>query len=130
VDAWREALKESRRGKMPYPFSLFADAEPPPRGERFDELLRSGNVVVRRIVSAAAGSVDAPGSEALAPELYVQEEDEWVLLARGAATLEMDGERLDLRPGDHLFIPARTPHRVLATAAGTVWVAVHVFGQK
>jgi cupin 2 domain-containing protein len=58
---------------------------------------------------------------------YVQEQDEWVTLLAGAAVLEVDGERLRLAPGDWVFLPAAVPHTVESTAAGTSWLAVHLF---
>ena len=57
---------------------------------------------------------------------YLQDEDEWVVLIEGEATLEIDGEEVTLRRGESLFIPARTPHTVTATRHGTVWLAVHI----
>ena len=47
---------------------------------------------------------------------------------QGQATLEVSGETLALGPGDHLFIPAHTLHRVLATSAEPpcLWLAVHL----
>ncbi len=101
------------------PFAnFFADLPCPSTGEVFDELLRCRNLRVERIVSS-------PTPE---PTLYDQPQDEWVLLAQGAASLEISGELVDLRAGDHLFIPAHTPHRVVATSAEPrcVWLAVHL----
>jgi hypothetical protein len=58
----------------------------------------------------------------------VQERDEWVMLAQGAAKLvfEKEGE-VSLEPGDFLVIPAGTRHRVEWTdpAKETVWLALH-----
>ena len=57
---------------------------------------------------------------------YDQKRDEWVLLAKGEATLRFEDERLiDLKAGDHVVIPARTRHRVESTSADAVWVALH-----
>lgn len=88
----------------------------PPQGERFDTLLRCRELVIERIVS----------SDAVEPVEYVQPQDEWVLLLRGQADLDVAGIVHTLREGDHLFLPARTPHTVRRTAAGTVWLAVHL----
>lgn len=100
----------------PMPPNLFADAAPPATGETFTALARLRNVVVERIVSSATP----------APDLYVQAQDEWVVLLRGTARLEVEGAVRDLREGDTALLPAGTPHRVLATSAGAVWLAVHV----
>ena len=74
---------------------------------------------IERIVSSASPD----------PVVYDQTQDEWVILLEGSATLEIAGEPIDLGPGDHLFIPAHTPHRVLATRPEPrcVWLAVHLY---
>jgi cupin 2 domain-containing protein len=95
---------------------LFADAEPPPTGERFETLLRHGALHVERIVSSTRPD----------PGMYEQAQDEWVVLLRGTATLEVAGRRQSLRAGEHLFLPSGTPHRVLETSAGALWLAVHL----
>ncbi|MCC6555677.1 MAG: cupin domain-containing protein [Polyangiaceae bacterium] len=96
--------------------NLFTAAEPPAQGERFEELLACRNLRIERIVS----------SSAITPSEYVQEQDEWVALLRGEATLDIAGERVELRAGDHVFLPARTPHTVLRVSEGALWLAVHL----
>lgn len=96
--------------------NLFADVTPPLRGERFEELLRHRNLVVERILSSASAGSDE----------YVQTQDEWVVLLRGEATLEAAGETLELRAGDHVFLPAHTPHTVKRVSDGALWLAVHL----
>ena len=94
----------------------FYEYEIPTTGESFETLLKHPSVRIHRIVS----------SETPDPVEYDQEEDEWVLLLEGSAVLELGGKRVELRKGEHLFIPARTPHRVLETERGTLWIAVHI----
>jgi cupin 2 domain-containing protein len=94
------------------------DGRPPATGERFDEVARLGpasTVVVEHIASSET------------PDDAVQREDhdEWVVLLAGTATLELDGVVVELGPDDHVLIRAGTPHRVLRTAPGTRWLAVH-----
>ena len=96
--------------------NLFTDAEPPYEGERFDTLLSHKNLIVERIVS----------SSAIAPREYVQPHDEWVILIKGQAVLQVAGESITLTPGDHLFLPARVPHTVERTSHGAMWLAVHL----
>jgi cupin 2 domain-containing protein len=96
--------------------NLLADAQPPAIGERFDVLLRQGKLLIERIVSS--GDVT--------PTRCVQAQDEWVMLVQGQATLDVDGHTHQLHTGDHLFLPAGTPHTVMSTASGTVWLAVHL----
>jgi cupin 2 domain-containing protein len=56
---------------------------------------------------------------------YDQPGDEWVMLACGSARLEFEGERIDLKPGDHLLIPAHCRHRVASVSGDAVWLALH-----
>jgi len=88
--------------------------------EVFTELLSRPGVRIERIVSNGHSTpFDAP---------YDQDHDELVLLLRGSASLwiDCDGER-DLRPGDHVLIPAHRIHRVTRTAENepTIWLAIH-----
>jgi cupin 2 domain-containing protein len=110
------------RSGLPPTENLFAGPARPDSGESFSELLRCRNVSVERILSS-----DTPD-----PILYDQAQDEWVLLLQGRATLELAGEILDLAPGDHVFIPAGTPHRVTAThpEPRCLWLAVHIFPEE
>ena len=59
--------------------------------------------------------------------IYIQEEDEWVILLEGEATLEVEQTTHTLKCGDYLFIPAKVEHRVLFTNEKTLWLAVHIF---
>jgi cupin 2 domain-containing protein len=96
--------------------NLFTDATAPLQGERFESLLSCRNVVIERIVSSVE----------LTPAECVQPQDEWVVLLRGDATLEVAGETIELHPGDHMFLPSGTPHTVVRTSEGALWLAVHV----
>ena len=49
---------------------------------------------------------------------------EFVLLLQGAAELEFQNEKIDLSPGDYLYIPAHTRHRVSYTGEATLWLCV------
>ena len=96
--------------------NLFADATPPPRGERFETLLSHRNLVVERIVS--------PASTTRAE--YLQPQDEWVVLLKGEATMTVDGEAVELKAGNYVFLPARVPHTVERVSDGAVWLAVQL----
>ena len=95
---------------------LFEDGHAPATGERFDVLFERHGTVVERILSSAQPE----------PEVYDQEQDEWVALLRGEATLEVDGKSTELQAGDWLVLPARKSHRVTSTSAGALWLAVHI----
>jgi cupin 2 domain-containing protein len=98
------------------PGNLFHDCSPPAEGERFDVLLSHRNLVVERIVSSANA----------APKTYVQPQDEWVVLMRGEAQIEVAGEAISLKAGDYVFLRAGTAHSVTSASQGAVWLAVHL----
>lgn len=105
----------------PVPSGSLLDALPDARGgEIFTELLRRSGCRVERIVSHGQTTPqDTP---------YRQAHDEWVLLLRGRARVALCGREVALAPGDHLFIPADTPHWVTFTdpEQPTVWLALHL----
>lgn len=87
--------------------------------ERFEDLLRAPGVRIERIVSH--GHTTPPDQP------YVQDWDEWVLVLEGAAELLLNGtETRALAAGEHLLIPAGTPHLVTYTASPTIWLAIHI----
>jgi len=89
----------------------------PTDGEDFTTLLEHKNIKINRIVSSAN----------IEPIEYIQDEDEWVVVIEGEATLFLKNEEKVLNKGDTLFIPAKTSHKVLKTKDGTVWLAVHIY---
>ena len=101
--------------------NLFADLPDATAGECFEDLALLGDAGARieRIVSGGHAS----------PEgfWYDQAHDEWVMVAKGWAVLEMEtlDDATKLCAGDWLFIPAGTRHRVAAVSADAVWLAVH-----
>ena len=97
---------------------LFEEAEPPRSGERFDILLSCRNLSIRRILSAPH-TRSGP---------YNQESDEWALVLRGNAVLDLDGQAIALAAGEAVFIPAGTPHSVVETSEDPpcLWLAIHL----
>lgn len=93
------------------------DYTTPKTGETFTTILEHKNIKINRIVSSAD----------VEPVEYIQDEDEWVVVIEGKATLLLEDEEKVLKKGDTLFIPAKTPHKVLKTKNGTVWLAVHIY---
>jgi len=76
---------------------------------------------IERIVSR--GQASPPGF------WYDQDLDEWVAVLAGSAGLRFEDrpDILELRPGDHVLIPAHRRHRIAWTDATgpTIWLAVH-----
>lgn len=93
------------------------DTITPKHDETFTTLLEHKNIKINRIVS----------SSNVKPVEYIQEEDEWLVLLEGEATLLIDNEKKVLIKGETLFIPAKVSHKVLKTSSGTVWLTVHIF---
>jgi len=88
--------------------------------ENFETLYESEKVLIERIVSS-----DKPEGK-----LYNQPYDEWLVLLDGEATLDVDERRVDLKKGDTLLIEKNTPHKVLQTSFGTIWLCVHIGDMK
>lgn len=100
------------------PESLFAEAAPEAAEEVFTTLLEKPGLKIERIVSH--------GHASPADFWYDQEQEEWVLLVRGEAVLQIEGQPdLRLKAGDHLRIPAHLRHRVAMVSDDALWLAVH-----
>ena len=87
--------------------------------EMIETLIDCTNVRIERIVSKGHCSPEGLW--------YEQEEDEFVLVVKGAGEIEFaDGDRVRLGTGDWVNIPAMKKHRVSWTEEGveTVWLGV------
>ena len=88
--------------------------------ERFETLVRTAKIHIERIISK--------GHTSPKEGWYDQDQNEWVLVLKGAARLAFeDGSELSLGPGDSLEILAHVKHKVVWTdpVGETVWVAIH-----
>ena len=101
--------------------NMFADLPEALPEERFEELIRGHGFRLERIIST--------GHATPAGQWYDQDHDEWVIVLRGAARLQFDGEAegVHLGPGEYVLIPAHCRHRVAWTdpEGPTVWLALH-----
>jgi cupin 2 domain-containing protein len=88
----------------------------PAAGEEVRELLACRNLIVEEILSSASAATAG----------YLQDEDEWVVVLAGGASMTVSGEPVELGPGDWVFLPAGVPHTVERTEQGTSWLAVHL----
>ncbi len=87
--------------------------------EIIENLINAGNVRIERIISHGQAS----------PECfwYDQDENEFVIVLSGYGQIKFeDGEIIDMKEGDWLYIPAHKKHRVEQTDKEnkTVWLAV------
>lgn len=99
--------------------NLFANLGPVLPDELIETLVESDSIRIERIVSQGQTSP---------PDVWFdQEENEWVVVLRGAARLRFANQTIEMRPGDYTNIPAHTKHRVEWTDPHepTVWLAVH-----
>jgi len=85
--------------------------------EIFETLIKHKNVTVKKIISNTLKT----------PQTFVQEEDEFVVLLKGCAKIEINGEIKKLKAGDWLFIPANTTHTLIKTKKTDVWLAVYIY---
>jgi cupin 2 domain-containing protein len=87
--------------------------------EQVEELLSQPNVKIERILSKGQTSPETGW--------YDQDKNEWVVVLQGAGDITFeDGDKVRLKPGDHLNILAHRRHKVSWTAPDsvTVWLAV------
>ena len=89
--------------------------------ERFDTLVEKEGMRLERIVSRGHATPEE--------KWYDQSTNEWVVLLQGAASIVIDGRAapVNMKPGDHVLLPAHCRHRVAWTdpEKDTVWLALH-----
>ena len=99
--------------------NLFADIPTEFDAEVFETLHSSDSVRIERILSNGHRTADG--------FWYDQDENEWVMVLKGSATLEFsDGSEHHLEAGDSMNIPTHAKHRVSRTSQSevTIWLAV------
>lgn len=87
--------------------------------EQFNLLLKLPNCRIDRIVSAGHSSPKG--------FWYEQENDEWIMLVQGKATLEFEDRLVEMKAGDYLFLPMNCKHRIEATSIEPVCIWLCVF---
>ncbi|CAN5200390.1 hypothetical protein BH11PLA2_BH11PLA2_51020 [soil metagenome] len=94
--------------------------------EVVETLAANKHVRIERIVSTGQASLEG--------FWYDQAWDEWVLLLKRAAKLQLekDSESITMKPADAITILAHTRHRVEWTTPdeSTIWLAVHFDNQQ
>jgi len=86
--------------------------------ELVQTIVAGADVRIERIVSK--------GHQSPPDFWYDQDQNEWVLLAKGEAKLQFPDETLKLEAGDYVNIPAHQKHRVAWTTPDeeTVWLSI------
>ncbi|NET24795.1 cupin domain-containing protein [Okeania sp. SIO1I7] len=87
--------------------------------EILKNLLSHKNVKINKIISPPN----------FVSEEFIQDEDEWVILLQGSAILEINQKNTKLVKDSHIFIPAKTPHKIISTDPNieTIWLAIHIY---
>jgi len=88
---------------------------PPEDREFFQTIFKNDKVKIKKIISNTLKT----------PQTFIQKENEFVILLKGCAKIEINGEIRKLKAGDWLFIPADTPHTLIKTKKTAVWLAVY-----
>ncbi|ADN09067.1 cupin domain-containing protein [Sulfurimonas autotrophica] len=96
--------------------NIFDYELPKPDSEHFKTLLKEKNVEIKTVVSNALKT----------PQTFVDKKDEWVVVLKGCAKLEINGIVHKLKSGDTLFIAANTKHTLLKTKKVVVWLSVYI----
>lgn len=82
--------------------------------EVFKILFESDKVLIQEIDSYGHTS-----------ERYDQDQDEWVYLVKGEATLQFESETVDLKEGDSFMIHKHEIHQVIYTSLDCKWLTIH-----
>jgi len=85
--------------------------------EIFITLLKHKNIEIKKIISNTLKT----------PQTFNQEYDEFVVLLKGCAKIEINGEIKKLKSGDFMFIPKNTPHTLLKTKKVAIWLAINIY---
>lgn len=93
--------------------NLYDYAVPAAGRENMVTLLQNKRVRIERIVSNKA-----------ATQWYDQEEDEWIVLLKGSATIVFEDDTVQLEAGDTLLLEAHRRHRVVQTSEDALWLTV------
>jgi cupin 2 domain-containing protein len=101
--------------------NIFTNLPQSIEAEVFESLIDQKKIRLERIISNGQATPEG--------EWYDQKQAEWVMLVSGSAGLKIEGRAaiIELKPGDHLLIPAHVRHRVEWTDNNepSIWLALH-----
>jgi len=83
--------------------------------ELFTTLLSKKNITIKKIISNTLKT----------PQTFQSDKNEFVVLLKGCAKIEINSEIKKLKSGDILFIPANTKHTLLKTKKIAIWLAIY-----
>lgn len=96
--------------------NIFEYTTPMKDDEVFFTQLQHKNIEIKTIVS----------NTLITPQEFISEDDEWVVILKGCAKIEMNKYVYKLQKGNTLFIPAQTKHTLLKTKGIVEWLAVYI----
>ncbi len=101
--------------------NIFSNIQKKVPDEVFETLLQTQQFKIEKIISQ--------GHATAKEEWYDQDKSEWVLVLKGNAGLQFEGndKTVVLKTGDYINIPAHQKHRVEWTEPEekTIWLAIH-----
>lgn len=100
--------------------NIYQDIPKDTQEELFEEILKSENVKIERIIS--------DGHTSPKEGWYESEQSEWVIVLQGEARLLYeDKKEIELKCGEYQNIPAFTKHKVSYTSFNerTIWLAIY-----
>lgn len=96
--------------------NLFSTEKANQEKEVFETLLQLPHIHIEKITSNGQTS----------SQWYESQKDEWVVLIEGEGKLLFSNkEELQLKKGEHIYLPKMKKHKVIYTASPTIWLAIH-----
>lgn len=96
--------------------NLFSIAHNSLPNELIEVLAEGKNIRIEKITSDGHASAQ--------DFWYDQSEDEWVCILSGDAKILFEDSEIELKKGEHIFIPRHKKHRVKYTSKSCIWLAV------
>jgi cupin 2 domain-containing protein len=100
--------------------NIYRDIPPAKNKEIFEKIVGKSGVKIERITSLGQATPEG--------KWLKSKRSEWVILLKGKAKLRFRfmEDVIKMKPGDHIFIPTGTMHRVEWTTSKekSIWVAV------
>ena len=96
--------------------NIYNYTQPKEGEEVIETLLDKEDITINRIIS----------NKVVDGEWYDQDEDEWLVLVSGEATLVFEDKEVALLKGDTFYIPQHRKHCVKKTSEDALWLTVHI----
>lgn len=86
--------------------------------ETFKTLFKNASITIKKIISP----------KSFQSKVFRQDYDEFVVILKGKAIMEIEGKKIFLPKNRPFFIPKKTKHQILSTSKSmeTEWFAVYI----